>query len=136
MAYYLHCKRFSWQFRSGFGPRVLPTMKKAVPKAVSFEMPLEPIEENKLHDKDAEAVIEYSEKEKQAEEEQLAIASQELQAMVPQQSEVSGSAPSGSVPENAPAVPMSSSPMNVEAPAGSVPSAGHAGGDQSFEGGV
>ena len=133
MAYYLHCKCFSWQFRSGFGPRVLPTMKKAVPKAVSFEMPLEPIEENKLHDKDAEAVIEYSEKEKQAEEEQLAIASQELQAMVPQQSEVSGSAPSGSVPEDAPAVPMSSAPMNVEAPAGSVPSAGHAGGDGDAE---
>ena len=48
-------------------------------------------------------------------------------------SEVSGSAPSGSVPENAPAVPMSSSPMNVEAPAGSVPSAGHAGGDGDAE---
>eukprot|EP00435_Cladocopium_sp_Y103_P049113 s1418_g14.t1 len=46
MAYYLHCKCFSWQFKSGFGPRVLPTMKKAVPKAVSFEMPLEPIEDS------------------------------------------------------------------------------------------
>ena len=53
--------------------------------------------------------------------------------MVPQQSEVSGSAPSGSVPEDAPAVPMSSAPMNVEAPAGSVPSAGHAGGDGDAE---
>jgi hypothetical protein len=50
MAYYLHCKCYSWQFKSGFGARIPPTMKKMVPQSVSFEVPLGPIEDSKLHD--------------------------------------------------------------------------------------
>ena len=71
MAYYLHCKCYSWQYKSGFGARVLPTMKRAVPKAVSFEVPIGPVEGSKLHDEEAEAVIKYAEQEKRAEEEQF-----------------------------------------------------------------
>ena len=35
-------------------------MRKPVPKSVAFEVPLGPIEESALHDKDAEAVIQYA----------------------------------------------------------------------------
>ena len=73
MAYYFHCKCYSWQYKSGFGARVLPTMKKAVPKAISFEVPIGPVEGSKLHDEEAEAVIKYAEQEKRAEEEQFAM---------------------------------------------------------------
>ena len=48
-------------------------MKKAIPQSVSFEVPLAPIEPSKLHDPDAEAVIEFAEQEKKAEEEQRAM---------------------------------------------------------------
>ena len=64
LAHYLHCKRYSWQFKSGFGARILPTMKRAIPQSASFEVPLAPIESSKLHDPDAEAVIEFAEQEK------------------------------------------------------------------------
>ena len=86
MAYSLHCKCFSWQFRSGFGPRVLPTMKRAVPKAVSFDVPLGPIEDSRLHDKDAEDVIQHAEAEQRAQEEQSAMASQDPLLLVLEQS--------------------------------------------------
>ena len=74
LAYYVHCRCFSWQFKSGFGARILPTMKKPVPRSVSFEVPLGPIEENKLHDKDAEDVIEHAEKQKKLEDENVGMA--------------------------------------------------------------
>ena len=73
LAYYLHCKCYSWQFKSGFGARILPTMKKAIPQSASLEVPLAPIESSKLHDPEAEAVIQYAEQEKKAEEEQIAM---------------------------------------------------------------
>ena len=59
MAYYLHCKCNSWQFKSGFGAGILPTMKKMVPQCVGFEVPLGPIEDNKLHDAEVETVITF-----------------------------------------------------------------------------
>jgi hypothetical protein len=40
MACYLHCKCFSWQYKAGFGARIHPTMKKPIPKAVGFDVPL------------------------------------------------------------------------------------------------
>ena len=48
-------------------------MRKTIPRAVSFEVPLGPIEGSKLHDADAEAVIKFAEEEKRAEEEQFAM---------------------------------------------------------------
>ena len=71
MAYYVHCRCFSWQYKARFGARILPTMRKPVPKSVAFEVPLGPIEESALHDKDAEAVIQYAIDEQKAQEEQL-----------------------------------------------------------------
>ena len=73
MAFYLHCKCFSWQYRAGFGSRVLPTIRKPVPSAVTFDVPLGPIEDSKLHDPEAEAVIKYVEDEKKAAEENKAM---------------------------------------------------------------
>ena len=71
MAYYLHCKCFSWQYKAGFGARILPTMKKPIPKAVEFDLPLGPIEDTKFYDKDADDVIKHAEEEKKTEQEQL-----------------------------------------------------------------
>ena len=48
-------------------------MKKTIPQSASFEVPLAPIESSKLHDPEAEAVIQYAEQEKKAEEEQIAM---------------------------------------------------------------
>ena len=48
-------------------------MKKAIPQSASLEVPLAPIESSKLHDPEAEAVIQYAEQEKKAEEEQIAM---------------------------------------------------------------
>ena len=73
MAYYLHCRCFSWQFKTGFGARILPTMKKIVPQQASFALPLEPIEPSKLHDKDAEDVVLHAEDQKKLEQEQQAM---------------------------------------------------------------
>jgi len=69
MAYYLHCNCFSWQYKAGFGARILPTMKKPIPMAVGFDVPLGPIEDTKLHDKDATDVIRHAEQEQKAEQE-------------------------------------------------------------------
>lgn len=71
MACYLHCKCFSWQYKAGFGARILPTMKKPIPKAVGFDVPLGHIEDTKLHDKDANDVIRHAEQGQKAEQEQL-----------------------------------------------------------------
>ena len=129
MAYYLHCKCFSWQFKAGFGPRVLPTMKKAIPKAVGFDMPLGPIEDdNKLHDKEAEAVIQFAEAEQKSQEEQRAMSAEDPMFLALQESKqpaddaavtVFDDAVSGSAIPNV--------PMSVEAPAGSAPSTGQTG---------
>ena len=43
----------------------LQVLKKPVPKAVGFELPVSPIESSKLHDEETEAVIKFSEQEKQ-----------------------------------------------------------------------
>lgn len=46
MAYYLYCKCFS----AGFGARVLPTMKKAIPATASLDQPTGAVEDSKMHD--------------------------------------------------------------------------------------
>ena len=61
-------------------------MKRAVPKAVSFDVPLGPIEDSRLHDKDAEDVIQHAEAEQRAQEEQSAMASQDPLLLVLEQS--------------------------------------------------
>ena len=63
-------------------------MKKMVPQSVSFEVPLGPIEDSKLHDAEAEAVIKFAEEEQKAEEEQHAMAPNDpikVQAQLQQQ---------------------------------------------------
>jgi hypothetical protein len=138
MAYYLHCRCFSWQFKAGFGPRVLPTMKKAVPKAVSFDMPLGPIEDSHLHDKDAEDVIQHAKAEQQAQEEQRVMAAEDpvLQALQ-QQPQASAAEVQGGIFDDAvPSAALPSGPMNVEAPAGSALSTGQAGASSSEDPGL
>eukprot|EP00435_Cladocopium_sp_Y103_P038874 s175_g10.t1 len=92
-------------------------------------MPLGPIEDdNKLHDKEAEAVIQYAEAESRAQEEQRAMSAEDPLLSVLQESRqpaddgavtVFDDAVSGSAMPNV--------PMSVEAPAGSAPSTGQTG---------
>ena len=124
MAYYLHCRCFSWQFRTGFGARILPTMKKAVPKQASFALPLEPVELNKLHDKDAEDVFQHAQDEKKAEEERQAMAEHDSLGMDSgQRLETLLEETSADAKETTPFTAVSTSaPMQVEASSASVPS--------------
>eukprot|EP00435_Cladocopium_sp_Y103_P067384 s792_g30.t1 len=135
MAYYLHCKCFSWQFKSGFGPRVLPTMRKAVPKAVGFDMPLGPIEDdNKLHDKEAEAVIEYAEAEQKAQEEQHAKTLEgPVLSMVEPGKESEGAEQGTIFDDGVSGTAMPNVPMNVVAPGGSALHPGQPGADDVLE---
>eukprot|EP00435_Cladocopium_sp_Y103_P004047 s3664_g1.t1 len=92
-------------------------------------MPLGPIEDdNKLHDKEAEAVIQYAEAESRAQEEQRAMSAEDPLLSVLQESRqpaddsavtVFDDAVSGSAMPNV--------PMSVEAPAGSASSTGQTG---------
>ena len=38
LTYYLDCKCYPWQFKSGFCARFLPAMKKAIPQSASLEV--------------------------------------------------------------------------------------------------
>lgn len=117
MAYYLHCRRFFWQYKAGFGARVLPTMRKPVPKSVAFDVPLGPIEESALHDKDAEAVIQFAIDEQKVQEEQLNMSANDPLSLALR--EKLGEAVAGEldglqvVDDDGPAVP--SGPMHVTA---------------------
>jgi len=48
-------------------------MKKPIPQSAALDAPPGPIEDSKFHDKEAEAVIQYAEQEKAAENERLAM---------------------------------------------------------------
>ena len=118
---------FSWPFRSEFGPRVLPTMKRAVPKAVG-DVPVGPIEESRLHDKDAEDVIQHAEAEQRTHEEQSAMASQDPLLLVLEQSKEPADGERVTVFDDAVSgSEMPNAAMTVEAPAGSALSTGQTG---------
>lgn len=121
MAYYLHCKCFFWQYKSGFGARILPTMKKPIPKAVGFDAPLGPIEENKMYDKDADDVIKHAEQEQKAEQEQLMMSAHDPLSLALREKLGEGAA--GEIQreqaDEGPVIPMSSAPLQIEAPSSS-----------------
>ena len=48
-------------------------MKKAIPATASFDQPAGAVEDSKMHDAEAEAVIKFAEQEQQAEEEKVAM---------------------------------------------------------------
>jgi len=105
------------QYKAGFGARVLPTMRKPVPKSVAFDVPLGPIEESALHDKDAEAVIQFAIDEQKVQEEQLNMSANDPLSLALR--EKLGEAVAGEldglevVDDDGPAVP--SGPMHVTA---------------------
>ena len=69
MAFYKEFNLYSWQYKVGFGGRVLPTKRRVTPKAVSFVPPISPIEPSKLVDEDAEAVkAKFQEEQREQEE--------------------------------------------------------------------
>lgn len=78
-------------------------MKKPVPRSVSFEVPLGPIEDSRLHDKDAQAVIEFAEKEKKMQEEISAMAANDpLQSAAQPQQELQSKDAAVDVPPSLP----------------------------------
>ena len=118
MAFYSHYKCFSWQYKAGFGSRILPTMKKPVPKAVGFDVPLGPIGGNKLFDEEAEAVIQFAEQEEKAEREQaMMFANAPISlALRKKLGERAAAEMMGDSMDDGPAMPMSSAPLQIEAP--------------------
>ena len=62
------------------------TNDEASSTQISFDIPLGPIEDSRLHDKDAEDVIQHAEAEQRAQEEQDAMASQDPLLLVLEQS--------------------------------------------------
>lgn len=118
MAYYLHCKCLSWQYKAGFGVRSIPTMKKPIPKAVGFEVPLGPIEENKMYDKDADDVIKHVEQEQKAEQEQLMMSAHDPLSLAMREKLREGAAGENhrEQADEGPGFPMSSAPLQIRAP--------------------
>ena len=102
-------------------------MKRAIPKAVSFDVPLGPIEDSRLHDKDAEDVIQHAEAEQRAQEEQSAMASQDPLLLVLEQSKEPAGERVTVFEDEVPEQEMPSVAMTVGTPAGSALSTGQTG---------
>ena len=98
--------------------------EKALPKQASFALPLEPVEPNKLHDKDVEDIFQHAQDEKRAEEERQAMAGHDLLGRDSEQRleallEETNAEAVQSVPG---AAASTTAPMQVEASSASAPS--------------
>jgi hypothetical protein len=80
LGFYLHFNAPTWQFKSGFGGRVIPTRKTFVGKSASFAPPSVPILPHPLHDADAEAVKKKMAEEKTEERETKTMGEQDVNA--------------------------------------------------------
>ena len=80
LGFYLHFNAPTWQSKSGFGGRVIPTRKTVVGKSASFAPPSVPILPHPLHDADAEAVKKKMVEEKTEERETKAMGEQDVDA--------------------------------------------------------
>ena len=69
MAFYKEFNLYSWQYKVGFGSRVLPTKRRVTAKPVTFVPPIAPVEPSKLVDEDAEAVKAKAQEEQREQEE-------------------------------------------------------------------
>ena len=70
MKFHLNLNLHSWQYKVGFGSRVVPTKKRGVaPRGVSFAAPLGDVAPSALVDEEAEAVKKKAQEEKQEEHE-------------------------------------------------------------------
>ena len=56
MAFYKEFNLYSWQYKVGFGGRVVPTRRRVTAKSASFTPPIGLIQPSSLVDEDAEAV--------------------------------------------------------------------------------
>eukprot|EP00435_Cladocopium_sp_Y103_P015276 s4186_g3.t1 len=63
LGFYLHFNAPTWQYKAGFGGRVVPTKRTVEPLAASDQLPSEPILPSMLHDADAEAVRQKAQEE-------------------------------------------------------------------------
>ena len=69
MAFYSQFNLYSWQYKVGFGGRVVPTKRRVNPRGVTFPPPTGLIQFSSLVDEDAEAVKQKAQEEKMEERE-------------------------------------------------------------------
>ena len=127
--YYLQFNLFSWQYKVGFGGRVVPTKRKPPgPRAVTFTPPAGSIEPSKLVDEEAEAVKQKAVEERKEEQESSSMAKHDRPQNVQhevrfadevefQEETAKNPAPSTPAPEVGDAsMPSSSAPAPLQAP--------------------
>lgn len=56
LGFYIHFNAPTWQFKAGFGGRIIPTKRTVEPIPESAQPPVGPILPSVLHDADGEAV--------------------------------------------------------------------------------
>ena len=78
MGFYVHFNAPTWNFKTGFGGRVIPTRRSVVPQAASAVAPLEPVLPHALHDADGEAIRKQGELEKLEEKELTAMGAEDV----------------------------------------------------------
>lgn len=69
MRFHVHFDAPTWNFKVGYGGRVVPTKFKTIPRSVGFKMPKDPIEPSGFYGADAEAVKEKAKEEQREERE-------------------------------------------------------------------
>ena len=69
MAFYSQFNLYSWQYKVGFGGRVVPRKRKVNPRGVTFAPPTGLIQFSSLVDEDAEAVKQKAQEEQREERE-------------------------------------------------------------------
>ena len=73
LGFYIHFNAPTWQFRAGFGGRIIPTKRTVEPIPESAQPPVGPILPSMLHDADGEAVRQKADEERKEESETSAM---------------------------------------------------------------
>jgi len=92
LAFYSAFRCNSWEYKSGFGGRVVPTKIKREAPSVGFQVPQGEIEPSAFHDADAEAVREKAREELREESERVDMSAHDERRELPA---VEGDAPPG-----------------------------------------
>lgn len=74
MAFYAHFNAPTWNFKVGYGGRIIPTKAKPEAKSVGFRHPTQRVMSSEFHDEEAEAVKAKAQEEKREEKEHEAMA--------------------------------------------------------------
>ena len=78
LAFFLHFSAPTWNFKAGFGGRLVPTRRSPDPVEVPSTLPLGPVMPSELYDKDAEDVKQKAFEEEKEETEMKGVASKDV----------------------------------------------------------